>query len=120
MIEYTEDTYNGIVELTIDGKVTQEDFDKCIGPIEDLISARGTIRILEVIKSFTGMDPSALWEGIKFDFLHLKDISHCAVVSDKGWVGPATTAASMFFPCKIRVFPLEEIDEARKWLAEAD
>jgi len=90
----------------------------CIA-VENLsVKRRGKIKILEVIREFPGFDPSVLWEGIIFDLKHINDISHCAVVSDKGWVGPLSKAAGAFISCKIRVFKLNERDEARKWLEE--
>ena len=120
MLEYREDPDNGIVEITIDAKITQEDFDRVAGQMEAFINAHGKIKILEEIRQFSGCDASVLWEGTKFDMKHLKDYSHCAVVSDKGWVGPIAKAAGAMISCKVRVFPLDQIDEARRWLKSPD
>ena len=120
MLIYKEDREKGIVEIVIDGKLTQEDYSRCLQPLEEMIALHGKIKILEEIRDLSGVEPSALWEGIRFDFHHLKDISHCAVVSDKGWVGPIAKASGAFIACKIRVFPLAEIEPAREWLRAPD
>ncbi len=118
MLEYKVNDEKNIVEIIVEGKITQEDFDNCIKPIEEMIERSGKIKVLEEIREFPGFDPSVLWKGIKFDFKHLNDVSHIAVISDKGWVGPLSKAAGAFISCKIRVFKLNERDEARKWLEE--
>jgi hypothetical protein len=116
MLEFNANEEKGIIEIIVDGKITQEDFYNCKKPIEETIKRHGRIKILEQIRELPGFDPSFVWEGIKFDIKHMKDISHCAVVSDKGWVGPFAKAAGVFISCKIRVFGLNELNEARKWL----
>ncbi len=120
MLVYKEDRAKGIVEIVVDGKLTQDEYTRCLQPLEAMIALHGKIKILEEIRGFSGVEPSALWEGIKFDFHHLKDISHCAVVSDKGWVGPIAKASGAFLACKVRVFPLAELEQARQWLNAPD
>jgi hypothetical protein len=120
MLQYREDSDNGIVEITIETKITQEDFNRVAGQMEAFINAHGKIKILEEIRHFSGCDASVLWEGIKFDMKHLKHYSHCAVVCDEGWVGPIARAAGAMISCKVRVFPPDQIDEARQWLKSPD
>ncbi len=116
--QYKEYPNYKLVELIVDGKVTQEDFDRISGQMETFIATHGKIKILEDIRKFSGFDPSVFWDGLKFDIKHLKDISHCAVVSDMGWIGPFAKAFGTLITCKIRTFPREQIEEARQWLKE--
>ncbi len=104
------------IEIIVDGKITQQDFDRVADEMEELIDNYGKIKLLEEIREFDGFDPSVLWEGILFDIEHMKDFSHCAVLTDSGWIGPFSKAAGAFLPCKVRVFSLDQIDEARAWL----
>ena len=120
MLGYRENPEHGIVEITIDTKITQEDFDRVARQMEAFIEAHGKVKILEEIRHLSGFDASVLWSGLKFDMKHLKDYSHCAVVSDKGWVGPVAKAAGAMISCKVRVFPLDQIEQARQWLRSPD
>ena len=120
MFNYKEDGENKIIEITIKGKIEQEDLSQSMLHMEDFIKAHGKVKILEEIHNFNGMDPSMFWEGLKFDLNHLSDISHCAVVSDLGWVGPVAKASCALFSCKIRTFHTDKIDEAREWLKSAE
>lgn len=114
--EYKEYPEDSLVELIVDGKVTQEDFNRIAGQMEVFITAHGKIKLLEEIRNFEGFDPSMLWDGIKFDMKYLKNFSHCAVLTDMGWVGPFSKAAGAFISCKVRTFPLDKKDDAIEWL----
>ncbi len=116
---YKEDPEHKIVEFIIDGKVTQEDFNYIAGELDNFIEKHGRIKLLEEIRKLEGFDASMVWEGIKFDIKnlkHIRHISHCAVVSDIGWLSPISKAAGAFISCKIRTFTLDQLDEARAWL----
>lgn len=121
MIESKVDMDSGIVELTLDGSFSQDDVDAIFEQLEDFIQKKGKIKLLEDIRScnFSDFTPSMLWKGLKFDIQHLKDISHCAVVSDKGWIGPIAKAAGGIVSCEIRAFSLDKHDEALQWLKDA-
>ena len=57
-----------------------------------------------------------IWDGMKFDFKHMKDYGRCGVVSDSGWIGFFTRAFAPFFDVDIKTFTLEEEAEARNWV----
>ena len=105
-------------EFTVSGKVTSEDFDALAGPLEDFVEEHGKIKLLEIIENFQGFDPMMLWKGMKFDVKIIPHITHCAVVSDMGWISPLTKAAGAFMATKLRTFDLAQLDAARVWLAE--
>ena len=46
-------------------------------------------------------------------------LTRCAVVTDKGWIGPITRAVGALVSAEIRVFPLAGIEEARDWVRGA-
>lgn len=116
---YKEDRDRRLVELTVDGRVSEADFDEIAARLAAFIGDCGQVKILEVVKSFDGMDLAAIPKGVMFDIRHLKDFSHCAVVTDSGWIGPFTRAMAPFFSIDIRVFGLDQEDEAREWLKGA-
>jgi len=116
---YKEYPEHKIAELVVDGKVTREDFNSIAIQLENFIEKHGHIKLLEEIRTLEGFDASMLWEGIKFDIKnlkHIRHISHCAVVSDIGWLSAISKASGVVISCKIRTFTLDQIDEARTWL----
>ena len=117
---YTEHATQPVVEIRVVGHVTQHDMDEILPKLEAFIRRHGTIRIVEVIETFEGFDPTTVLDGLKFDLNHLTDVTHAAVVSDIGWIGVMTRAASMVMPVTIRVFTMDELDEAREWARTAD
>ena len=106
-------------EFTVSGKVTEEDFDALSGPLADFVAKHDKIKLLEIIENFQGFDPMMLWKGMKFDIKIIPHITHCAVVSDMGWISPLTKAAGAFMATRLRTFDLGELDAARAWLAES-
>ncbi len=107
------------VEIVVDGRVSSADFDRIAPQIEAFIAVHGTIRIIEIIHSLTGFDMASLIKGTRFDWAHLKDFSHCAVVTDSGWIGPFTRLLSPLFRVQIRTFSLADEARARDWLRRA-
>ena len=118
--KYTEDATDPVVEIEVIGRVTQNDMDHIIPKLEAFIEKHGTIRMVEIVDSFEGFDPTTILDGMKFDLNHLTDVTHAAVVSDIGWIGVMTRAASMVMPVTIRAFTMDELDTAREWARTAD
>ncbi|MGE0754418.1 MAG: STAS/SEC14 domain-containing protein [Alphaproteobacteria bacterium] len=117
--EYREFADDKIVEIVVDGKVTEADLHRITEGMERFIEAHGRIKILEIIHSFSGVELSILGKGIQFDMKHMKDFSHCAVVTDSGWIGPFTRMLAPFFSIEIRTFRLDEKEKALIWLKQA-
>ncbi|MFY9210127.1 MAG: STAS/SEC14 domain-containing protein [Aestuariivita sp.] len=115
--EYPEDA---LVEIRLDGRVTREDYEACIDKMQSFIDTHGTVKMVEIIDSFSGFDPSVIWDGMKFDMRNIKHFSHVAVVSDLGWVSPAAKAAGAFISTKLRMFDLAHLEDARAWLRNPD
>lgn len=110
----------GIFELTVSGKITGEDFDALTGPLDAFVKTHGKIKLLEIVKDFKGFDPMLMWRGAKYDISILPHITHCAVVSDMGWISPLTKAAGTFMSTKLRTFDMAGEEDARAWLDGAE
>ena len=82
MIEYRNNLDNNIVEICVEGKITEADMDQVVTQLKADIEKHGKLRILEEIRSFTGIDPIALWKDAQFGFAHVNDFTHAAVVAD--------------------------------------
>jgi len=118
-IEYHENDTTRVAEIILRGKITMEDYTAAVDPMQAFIDRHGTVKLIEVIQSFQGFDPSMLWPGIKFDWQNIPKISHVAVVSDLGWIGPMSKAAGAVISSQVRFFGMEDLDEARDWIASA-
>lgn len=111
-----EDPDAKVIELTLDGKITREEYDDVADRIQTFIDTHGTIRVVEVVRSIGGFDPSVLWQGLKFDLRNLSHISHVAVVSDLGWISPTAKAAGALMSTRLRTFDLDQLEAARAWV----
>jgi hypothetical protein len=116
MITCTTDPTDGVVELTVEGGVTRADYDAVVAELDRAIAASGKLRLVEVIRDLGPIDSSVWWQDIKWAWTHVKHVARCAVVTDKGWIGPVTRAAGALIAAEIRVFPLAELDAARAWV----
>jgi hypothetical protein len=114
MIDYRED--GDLIEITVDGRITRQEFDAVAARLEAQIRRHGRVRVLEQVKSFGGMDPATFWADVKFGLRHLNDFSRCAVVSDKRWISALATGVGKLVACEIRHFAPDEIAAARAWL----
>ena len=60
-----------------------------------------------------------LWQEIRFDVKHLRDIERLALVGGKKWEKGMAIFCKPFTTAKVRYFDRARTDEARKWLQEA-
>lgn len=118
MISYEEDPSSHVVEIKVDGAISQEQFEEIAGKLEARIALHGKVRLLEEIRGLGGIDPSTFWDDLKFSLRHLNDFSRCAVVTDRRWIEWFAKAVDPFVACEIRHFPPEQIEGARRWLRE--
>jgi len=116
MLDYREDPHSDLIEITVDGRIGKDEFEGIAARLEAAIARHGKVRVLEVVKSLGGVEPSAFWADLKFGLRHLNDFSRCAVVTDKRWIEWLAKAMDPLVACEIRHFPPEQIDAARAWL----
>lgn len=118
---YKENPDTKTLEIHVDGKISHEELESVMNRMDAFIQTHGTVKLLESIITFkVGMDASMLWDGLKFDMKNIRHISHCAVVSDIGWISPMSKAAGAFVSTKLRTFKMDEIEAARAWLENSD
>lgn len=118
MFEFHQIPDTNILEFSIDGKFTREDFDKVVAKMEEMIQRHGKIKVLEIVRNLGKIEPSALWEDIKWSPKHLKDFSHAAVVADQKWIEWMTAVVKPFISVEVRFFHTDELENARRWLTE--
>ena len=117
MIEYKNNLTNNIVEIIIQGKITEEDLNQVVSQLKVDIVKHGQLRVLEEIRHFEGIDPLALWKDLRFGFAHLNDFTHAALVADVKWMRTLTDVFDRVLSVKVKTFEPSKIEDARNWLA---
>lgn len=117
MIEYRNNPNNNIVEISVEGKITEADFDRVISQLKTDIEKHGKLRILEEVRSFSGIDPIALWKDVRFGFAYINNFTHAAVVADAKWMRTFAEAVGSILSAEVKAFEASRIEEARTWLA---
>jgi len=108
-----------VLEVHISDKLQKQDYQHFTPAVEKLIAAQGKLRILMVMKDFHGWEVGALWEDIKFDVKHFRDIERLAMVGDKKWEQGMATFCKPFTSATVRYFDASQVDQARQWVQEA-
>ena len=101
--------------IRTDCEVREEDYERVVPRLEELIQEYGKVRLLLDVTQFQGATPSALWEDLKFDAKHLDDFEKVAVVGDESWEDAAATLASPLTEAKVKTFGPDEEEKARTW-----
>jgi len=116
-VELKQDSATRTIDVTVSGKLDKEDYAHFVPMLEDLIRQWGKVRILFIMRDFHGWTAGALWQDIKFDLKHFKDIERLAMVGEARWEKGMATFCKPFTTAEIRFFPLEELDAARQWVS---
>jgi hypothetical protein len=105
-----------VLEVRVTGKLTKEAYQKFVPAVDAQIKEYGKLRILFVMQDFHGWTAGAMWEDLKFDLKHWKDIERLAIVGDKKWEKGMAAFCKPFTKASIRYFDVVQVDEARQWL----
>lgn len=106
------------LEVHASGKLSADDYHQFVPVAERLIQQSGKIRILFAMQDFHGWEAGALWQDIKFDVKHFKDIERLAMVGDRKWEAGMAHFCKPFTTAKIKYFDVAQLDAARAWLAD--
>ncbi|MDZ7643142.1 MAG: STAS/SEC14 domain-containing protein [Woeseiaceae bacterium] len=118
MLTFRDIPNSNVVEFTVDGHITRDEFDAVRTVLDRKIADYGSVAVLEEIRDIGKIPPSVLWEDLKWVFRHLKQVSQAAVVCDADWVEKLVEVMRPLVTAEVRHFGLDEIDEARDWLAD--
>jgi len=106
-----------LLEVRVTGKLNQEFYQEFVPAVDAQIKQYGRLRILFVMQDFHGWTAAGLWEDMKFDLKHWKDIERLAIVGDKQWEKGMAAFCKPFTKANVRFFDVSQIGEAREWLA---
>ncbi len=106
------------LEMVAQGKLEKKDYDLFIPKIEKLIEEKGKVGLLIRLEDFRGWSVAALWEDLKFDCKHYRDVSRVALVGEKESQEWMATVSKPFTAAEVKFFVEEELEEARSWAGE--
>ena len=119
MFEVLEKSSGKVVGMKIRGTLVHENYAQFVPKLEKLIEEHGSIRCYCELADFHGITPHALWDELKFDAKHCKEIERCAIVGDPSWHQWMTKISKMIFSrAKIKYFDQSQSEEAWQWIYE--
>jgi len=109
---------DNVLAVACEGQVTRKDYEDVLIPAAALaLELHPKVRVYyEITPEFAGIDAGAVWEDFRIGMGHLSRWERIAVVTDVGWIGQAVNAFRILMPGTVRVFPISEVDEARRWI----
>jgi len=107
-----------LVEIEITGKLTKQMYEDFVPLLDQAVRDHGKLRVLFVMRDFHGWTAGALWEDVKFDLGHFRDISRLALVGDKKWQHGMAVFCRPFTTAEVKYFPSLGLEAAREWLKE--
>jgi hypothetical protein len=118
-VELREEAAAKTLVVRASGKLSKADYEHFLPEVERLIKANGKIRILLELHDFHGWEAAALWEDIKFDSKHFRDIERLAIVGETKWEAGMAAFCKPFTTAKIKYFDKAKATEAKTWIEAA-
>lgn len=107
-----------IVVVHVSDKLTKDDYAAFAPEFERLIALHGKLRVIFDMRDFRGWTLGALWEDLKFDYKHFRDIERIAMIGEKKWQQWMATFCRPFTTAKVMYFTHDEVEKAEEWVAE--
>ncbi len=104
------------LHVKVSGKLTKESYEAFAPLVDEQIQQNGKVRILFEMHDFHGWTAGALWEDIKFDFQHWKDIERLAIVGESKWEQGMAVFCKPFTLAKIQYFDHSKLEDAQAWI----
>jgi hypothetical protein len=118
-MELLTDLPDAVVGVRAFGEVEDDDYEDVLEPaVKDRLSRHDKIRLLYVLgPEFTGYEADAMWEDTKLGMKTFTDYDRMAIVTDTTWLRRTVKAFGWAIPGEVRVFPYDQLAEARAWIA---
>ena len=117
MIRYSRQPGSPVVEITVEGTVTNEELEEAIKGLRAGLDQDGKIRIIEIIQHFTGIELSAIWTDIRLGVPLAQKVDRVAVVADQKWIRQLAELGRLFTKAELKIFAPAELEQARVWIA---
>lgn len=116
MLHFIENVPSDLIAVSVDGKLTKEDYDK-FNRMVRLKDHADDLKLYVEINDWEGITLKAIFEDIKASFEHYNDISKMAIAGDARWLKNWTKAGDVLTPgIEVKSFAVSERDQAMSWL----
>ena len=121
MLKRISDMPAGTIGFEAVGEVEDDDWEDEVEPILRAEMAEGhKIRLLYLLGAQAReVEGDAMSADTGFRARYATKFDRVAVVSDEDWIRPAMRALSFLLPGKAKAFPVQDLADAKSWLAEA-
>lgn len=117
MYEVRENPQTKTIEVMVDGPLSAVEYHEMAEKSLAFIEKHGKVRVLKEIRSFNGIEFSVFKDKLILALLkHINDVTGTAVVSDEPWIERVTNFFKPTYPYPVRLFKLNQLEEARQWL----
>ena len=118
MIQIDDSAPEGVVIAEASGRVTARDYSEMLMPaIERAASSAEKIRFLYVLGAdFDGYEGEAAMDDARLGIEHWSSFERIALVSDHDAYRGLAHVFGFLMPGEVRVFPLEDVSQARSWI----
>ena len=122
MIELLEAMPEGTIGFRATGRVTAEDYRDILLPAITAAVQSGDVRMVFAVgPGFERFEPGALAQdakvGLTLGIAHLHAWRRTAVVTDVDWIEKAIQMFRWLTPGEVRAFGLDQLDDAKTWVA---
>jgi hypothetical protein len=117
MIRYSTQPDSPVVEITVEGTVTNQELEDTINGLQAGFDLDGKTRVIEIIRHFTGIELSAIWTDIRLGVPLAQKVDRVAVVADQTWLRQLAELGHLFTRAQLKVFAPAELGLARAWIA---
>ncbi len=120
MIEAIKGFPTKVLAFVCKGHVTKRDYETVLIPaIAEALKQPGKVRLYyQIDPGFSGFEPGAMWDDFKVGMEHILRWERIAVVTDVDWIQHTIRAFGFMIPGDRKIFPLNQMAEARKWILE--
>lgn len=116
MITVSQIEESNAVVVQASDRLIASDYEILSSKTEEMISRFGKINMLVELREFKGWAVGALWQDLKFDIKHFKDLERLAVVGEAQWEKGLAIFSKPFTSATVRYFDVSEYDEAMRWV----
>ena len=110
---------DNVLWVKVSGKLSKEEYAELVPSWEQMIARHGKLRLLfQMEPGFTGWEPLAAWDDLKFSVSHRNELERIALVGAKKWHSLVAKLGSLLVNSEVRFFEESEVDEAFRWLHE--
>jgi hypothetical protein len=118
MVEINVLADEGVIEVTVHGKLEAVDLESIASKADEVIAEEGGIKGLVLnIAEFSGWDSlHTFLEHMKIIKGHHKFVERIAAVGDASWQKLLPNLTSLFIKADVRTFNVTQIEAAQKWV----